>query len=671
MEQSELRAAMAAMLSSLQEQLASPGARTEVLGPIQRAMLTGYMAEHLTTHPDPVIDSMARAFPEQATLLDAVVVLREMLRGQSAAAPVAGKRGPEPAGIARTTTARREAPEPTGVAQPAAGIAAGLWLREAVARVRAAAVHGARAATAARELRPRPRVVPALISLLVVLLLVAAGFQQAIAKKMHHTLTNTVPCLSMMIAISDLVYHLDQGYIAYKVLPELCDQRFGRGSPADAVNDAKYINTFFRDATSIDEIVTMTPSGRDDLRPIVAQYWMSDHAEDIGRVDYYRLAFRLFGYNIEGTNYLFFVFILVSALLFWVGFHDNPAALALLIADLIGYNLVIQSGLFEGNLPAVSAYRGIAALAVIPISHLLACMYFRTPFLSLAGLTGMVQAGIYTFIVWSRSSALWGAFALAFLALFCLLRARKGGMRWGAVWPLLIVVAGLYGTQVYARHALHPAYFTDQIQPRHTFWHSVYIGLALNPSWPYPEKRGDNVALAATDRYLTAARPDLPRAAPLTGNVRWRVHEQALQHLFWRFAREHPWYMVQLQLWIKPAVYVAVIRDALLPLFRGAPLVALLASILGLAAASQRWPAIVAPAVTLSGFAALATIVPALVAYPTSYAMEDSFWAMLVLLLILTGAAVGSLAGSVAKMARTRAGRDAGGMPEHDASFAR
>lgn len=80
MEQSELRAAMVAMLSSLQEQLGASGARSEVLGPIQRAMLKGYVAEYLTIHADPVLGAMLREFPEQPTLLDAVVVLREMLR---------------------------------------------------------------------------------------------------------------------------------------------------------------------------------------------------------------------------------------------------------------------------------------------------------------------------------------------------------------------------------------------------------------------------------------------------------------------------------------------------------------------------------------------------------------------------------------------------------------
>jgi hypothetical protein len=513
------------------------------------------------------------------------------------------------------------------------------------------------AKTGAASRLPALRKCSAAAIALLIVALVALSFGQAVAKKMHHNLTwgAYADFESMSVAISDLVYHLDDGYLAYGAIIDLFNARLGSDTPAGEVphvehmGDADYINEAIRDAVSINQISIISPSYPLDFRPIIYHDLVPVYAEDVGRVDYYKAAFSLFGFKVQSMHYLFFLLLLVSSLLFLAGFHRQLVPTVVLTTNLIVVNLIIDSNLFFESLPSISAYRAVSALAIIPICHLILCVLYRVRLLSLAGSAGLAQAGLFIFVVWSRSSAQWGILAVLMVTALVGLRQRAWrDPRCLAVWPVVAVLAGMLGLAIYSRNALHPAYFTDELLPSHFVWHSAYLGLAYNPDWPFPED-SDAIAFVPSTKYLTAARPDIPvTQAPLTNGYWFRLHDQIVRQLFLEFAREHPRYMLKLYAWWKPVRFIRHYGHAMQPFVRGLPLVglAMLMVLAGFAATWLRdaWWEAMLPVLTVTGIVALTSYAPLLWAYPSPHVMVDAVWTttsfLLVLAVIAGGAAV-------------------------------
>jgi hypothetical protein len=447
----------------------------------------------------------------------------------------------------------------------------------------------------------------------------------------------------MAIAISDLVYHLNQGYVAYAVLEQWCNDRFGGKVPTERLHNAAYINSAFRDAISMDQIATWSPTARDDFRPILHRQIVPESAEDLGRVDYYKLAFTLFGFRIEAATYLFFSFLLLSSLLLWAGFSRNFLALALLNAYLVAINLVVQSDLFTPNLPSISAYRGFSALAIVPAIHLILCTWHRVRLTSWMGITGLAQTAILIFVIWTRSSGMWALIAIVMIAVLVWLRERAN-WRLAHAWPLLAVAVALIGLNVYTRLALHPAYFTEQLLPHHMVWHSAFIGLSLHPGWPYTDADplSDHIAWIPSAKYLAANRPDIhPQATGM------RLHEHAVQQLLLQFAWVNPWYMVELYGWWKPVRFLRLYGTAVRPLLWGVPLTVLLLVVIALGCSAlwlrRIWPQLVKSALMISGVVAFCSMAPLIWAYPARHVMQDQVLTTTAFLLVLAVSIAGFL----------------------------
>ncbi|MFZ3354894.1 MAG: hypothetical protein WA268_29050 [Xanthobacteraceae bacterium] len=487
---------------------------------------------------------------------------------------------------------------------------------------------------------------------LLLLCLVGASFAQAVAKKMQDNLTwgAYADYEAMSVAISDIVYRLNQGYLAYGAVLNIFDKRLGiTTAPGeiphiDRMRDARYINDTIRDAISIDQISTVAPSQPLDFIPIVRRDFAPILAEDVGRVDYYRLAFLFFGFKIQSMHYMFFSLLFATTLLFVVGFRGQSVPLSLLAAELVSVCLIINSNLFFISLPSISAYRAISSLAIVPVTHLVFCVFRKTQLRSIAGMTALAQAALFVFVMWSRSSAQWGIIAVFMATLLEALAGRVWRNRHAlVVWPAATILFGFLGLSIYAHNALSPAYYTGELRPSHFTWHSAYLGLSIHPRWPYPEQ-GDAIAFQPAAKYLAVHRPDLPEAAPLTNGYWFGFHDRIVRHLFFKFAQQHPTYMFYLYAWWKPLRFWQIYSAAMQPFTRGLGLAVLLAlvSVGGfvLAQLQDNWRKVWTQLLPVSGVVALASYAPNEWAYPAPHVMVDAIWTTNAFLMLLGSAVV-------------------------------
>ena len=485
--------------------------------------------------------------------------------------------------------------------------------------------------------------------------LVFLSLAQATSKKMHRNLTwGAYPDFeSMSVAISDMVYHLDQGYLAYGKIIELFDKRLGVNTPPGEIphlqrmTDAGYINATIREATSLDHISIIGPSHPLDFSPIIRRDLVPVEAEDVGRIDYYRAAFSLFGFRIQSMHFLFFLVLMITTLLFIVGFNGQIVPLGVLAANLIAVNLVINSTLFFDGLPSISAYRAVSALAIIPVSHLIFCVFNRARLWSAAGFSSLGQIAIFIFVLWARSSAQWGFAAVLLATLFVAMRQRAWRrFRSLTLWPLAALIAGELALSIYVHNALSPAYFTDELLPSHFTWHSAYLGLNVHPKFSFPEN-GDAIAFLPAAKYIAEHRPDLPEAAPLTNGYWLRLHDEVVRHLFLNFALAHPQYMLELYARWKPTRFFDIYVDAMKPLLHGLVFAGLAAIvILGSAATlllRTAWRQMSFDALTITAITALASYIPIMWAYPARHVMVDSVWTTTTFLLLLAVTAGGAV----------------------------
>jgi hypothetical protein len=192
------------------------------------------------------------------------------------------------------------------------------------------------------------RFYPAIFVIMAVLLLGLSIFQ-ALHKNMHHNLTwgAWADSESMAVAISDLVFGLNRGYVAHAAVFDLFRLRFWQDLALDdqaalaRMKDADFINKSIHDATQLE----IKPTGylKGDFRPLLTREWLPVFAEDVGRADYYKLAFSLFGFKIQSMHFLYFLILSLSVGLFCVGFYSDFRAMSILIISLAVLNLIIYS----------------------------------------------------------------------------------------------------------------------------------------------------------------------------------------------------------------------------------------------------------------------------------------------------------------------------------------
>ncbi len=497
----------------------------------------------------------------------------------------------------------------------------------------------------------RPRLSALCIAFAV--LLVGLALFQALQKKMHHNLTwgPTADIESMSVAISDMVYGLDRGYVMHKPVIDHLLERLWKDGGADPdasqalLRDNAAINSAITGATRLE--IAPNTAAWGDFEPLYERSWRPVFVEDIGRADYHKLAFTLFGFQVESIHYLYFVLLFAATVLFCIGFHGSPAAMLVLFAYLVGLNVMLQSSFFSPGAPSISASRAIPTLAVIPLAHLALTAWTGARLHMATAVALVLQACLLIFIVWSRTSAQWGAIAMAAVALPAWW-FRRHERRWHALIPLALVAVGLLAMRGYTQYAAHPAYFTDELLPGHVVWHSAYLGLSHHPDWPSDGSRADSIAFNASASYMKKTQPDFPFLASRLSTTYWfRLHDQIIKKLYLEFAVANPRYMLELFTWYKPARYITRYRSFLTGI-SGIGIAGGLAAILAVAAglAALRWRArdVAAYVLVPVGAIALGSLAPSVWAYPGSHVMLDTVLAMTVFFGLLAATALGMLA---------------------------
>jgi hypothetical protein len=386
-------------------------------------------------------------------------------------------------------------------------------------------------------------------------------------------------------------------------------------------------------------------------------------ANDPGLVDYIKWSFELFGYRVESLYYLYFLILAAAVALYLICFYKDTLPLIALAGLLVAFLLMLDSRLFAGvHTRTVHNQRFLGTLCFVSFLHLVfVFLLYRKP-TRIRVVTTALQVILFTFVMFTRSSAVWMVMAFVLIGLLIAFNRFDGQaadrtasrFRVFLSWPALLLAIGVGGSAIYKSSVIHPMYTVGIFLPYHMIWHNAYIGLGLHPDWgkvgdqygsrPVPEPMSDNVgwtaaALEATERY------GLPEAYLFDGEIgglpsyKTALHDKLLKERLFRFMKEHPWYTVELFLWYKPKTFVTqytwMFGDYSPRIWTLICLVAFLAA----GVACRRWLTLPRPARLLVGTAGLIILAmstaPVFWTYPIHHVSGEPFLVVTTFIVLL------------------------------------
>ncbi len=352
-----------------------------------------------------------------------------------------------------------------------------------------------------------------------------------------------------------------------------------------------------------------------DLHKLPDSNFRGFGADDIGLVDYTKVAFSLFGRHVRSLYYLFFVI------------HALTVATALIERrnDIFGQFLVVGamavlhaatywSGMISDapfSLGSVSNPRFIPALGIIPALHFLLILSDRSPF-SAGRLVAVVLQSFVAFSVFHiRSTGAWIPVGVVLAAGASVLAMgwsrRREGLRklwhpaFTLAWPALALVAvfaiGINAVSL----SLHRSYKEGGWLKHHAFWHSVIYSLQFNPRYNklyydrFDRTQGDQMPLAVIDEYLKAyPEEDKPELYLAGKTLRNEAMEQLGRKAFFYFVRLEPMFVLETFFYVKPRLMAKTIYDAVeSELLNGRPrrwIAAFFLAVFATGLAAARWP---------------------------------------------------------------------------------
>jgi hypothetical protein len=511
----------------------------------------------------------------------------------------------------------------------------------------------------------------ALIVAVIALLIIAATALTGIRRGMDHKVTYGPEQEQsfISIALSESVYGLDMGYVAFRSVHDKLVEIWNRGAKSNtdpiliaSSSNADQMNAALQAAASLGP---QTPG------------YISDHTlltpldDDLGEVDFYKMAFRLFGLKIQSCYYLFFALLALSSLVFIIAFADNPYALTALLATLFAFFIELHVNLFSPLMPTFPGQRHGSTLALVPLWYFIFSLGRRPSPVVVGG--ALVELAILILAWRIRGSVSW-----MFVFLFALmvaraarswLREQREGRSWRhlpagvARWPAFVLLLGVAANFVYNRVELNPVYFTDDVMPYHGAWHSAYLGLELDPEMLSPRARqalgqGDVLgyvgALDYADRIhflaWTGSLNDPSRGyiSPWTQNIKTGLHEDLMRGAVLEAISKAPLKAAVLYAWRKPIATLIVLKDV----FLGArslhwPWYLVAASIccafMLLSAGGKFDRRAVADLVVISAAAAAFAALPNIWAYPAMHVIADLVLSLVIFAELALGAAMATV----------------------------
>jgi hypothetical protein len=291
--------------------------------------------------------------------------------------------------------------------------------------------------------------------------------------------------------------------------------------------------------------------------------------DDVGYVDFAKIAFFLFGVQIRALYYLFFMIYGLTLLCALVERNrDRLGQVVLLtVAGMIYVScyysdfLVIPQPAGSGNMLNP---RFIPVLAVIPGIHILIMLADKAPSDWRRIAIVIFQSGIIFFAIHMRVSAIWWAPAIFAAAVTLFLLSLKGlstrcdswrvaihrGLT--AQWPALIVLVVVFGGLKLVGWSLHPTYRQGGWVSYHTVWHAIYYSLQMHPQYvekygaDHEGKSGDEMPVAGALAYLKRhPEEDKPELFIAGRSLKYTALEHLDRLAFFEFLRRDPWFVFE------------------------------------------------------------------------------------------------------------------------------
>jgi hypothetical protein len=308
--------------------------------------------------------------------------------------------------------------------------------------------------------------------------------------------------------------------------------------------------------------------------------------DDVGYVDFAKIAFFLFGLHIRAFYYFFF---LIYGLTFFVALierHRDPMGQIILLsaAGLIYVSCYYSDFLLlpePGGSGNMLNPRFMPVLALVPGIHLLLMLVDKAAPNWWRVATVIFQSGVIFLAVHIRVSAIWWvpALVLAAVALFLLsLKGSKGNAEgWRSVayrgliaqWPALVSLVVILGSLKAVGWSLHPTYREGGWVSYHTVWHAIYYSLQLHPKYAekygaYHEgKSGDEMPYAGALAYLKEHPEEDKAELFIAGRaLKYSALERLDRLAFFEFLRRDPLFVFQTFVIVKGKAIWNTIVDA-------------------------------------------------------------------------------------------------------------
>ena len=292
-------------------------------------------------------------------------------------------------------------------------------------------------------------------------------------------------------------------------------------------------------------------------------------ADDVGYVDFAKLAFWTFGLHIRSFYYLFFLIMGASLLLALVErARDRVGQIIILGTAAVIYASCYYTDLLLLPEPSGSGNmvnpRFMPVIGLIPAMHILLMMAdgVRPQWQKMAIV--LVQAGIIFFAVHIRVTAAWLVALLALaIIVFALPLLREGWRRKqpfrvlaarfaSAQWPAVIAIVVVYGGLKVVTLLLHPIYHQGGWLQHHAFWHSVYFSFQFHPK--FVEKYGashynmtsDMMPIGGALAYISEhPEEDKPEIYLGGKTLKYAAMERLVRLAFFQFLRRDPWFALE------------------------------------------------------------------------------------------------------------------------------
>lgn len=379
-----------------------------------------------------------------------------------------------------------------------------------------------------------------------IIILFAYSYFYGIQKGMHQTVPGAIyrNDMAMSIAISDLKYGL-KGYQGYNIVLNTLTKNGMTDDPDVLVKYGKTKEEALTDPLLLQGAIDKTLNISN-----VAFYGRHNFMrDDIGMAAYYKIAFRIFGFKIEGFYYLYFLILFVSVMCYVAAFYRRPELLNLLVVFLCSHLIIMTTLPKLGiEMQTVHNVRFIPMLTFLPVIHLALLITggHRASPLFLAG--AILQASIIILAYHVRSSALLQILTLVgvfIVYVFAYLsKNRPAGayvLNRVSVWPVVLVILCFLCLKFYLATTLHYSYSEEL--GSHYLWHPAYLGLGEHPDSRevigcHGSECDDHIAAAVVHKRLL-------QVYGKNGDEHYTdiLHEAIMKDAFLKLVMERPGYV--------------------------------------------------------------------------------------------------------------------------------